>query len=265
MSTPKPERPRRAAPGPRRAASAEGRRDGALARPRSWARSDPGGGDGRCSGRRASATSRWPMSRGRRASPRRRCTTTSRTSPTCTPRSPWRGSRRSTRRWTRRRTRAGRSRSAWCGWPSWASSGWRRTSTRRTSMPTSTSTMRTTSSSTRRWTSSRSRSSAASRRPGRPTRDWRPKAASELLGGVLFSLIFTPGDAERRQPAAEGPRRAGEARDPAVPRRLLVARARRGPARLRAGSRRSSRAREARGEGQAGSTGASSSASSDGT
>ena len=45
-----------------------------------------------CSGRRGSATSRCRMSRGRRASPRRRCTTTSRTSPTCTRRSRSRGS-----------------------------------------------------------------------------------------------------------------------------------------------------------------------------
>ena len=133
------------------------------------------------------------------------------------------------------------------GWRSWASSGWRRTSMRRISMRTSTSTRRTTSSSTRRWTSSRSPSSAASRRPARPIARLSPKAASELLGGVLFSLIFTPGRERRDSPLPEGPGRAREAGDPAVPRRLLVARAGRGPAALRrraVASRRPSRARD---------------------
>ena len=40
------------------------------------------------------------------------------------------------------------------------------------------------------------RSSAASRRPARPIRGCRPRAATELLGGILFSLIFAnPGAA----------------------------------------------------------------------
>ena len=53
-----------------------------------------------------------------------------------------------------------------------------------------------------------------------------PKAASELLGGILFSLIFAR--VRRPPPTAPCPADrvgAGEARDPAVPARLLVARA----------------------------------------
>ena len=63
---------------------------------------------------------------------------------------------------------------------------------RRTSMRTSTSTTRTTSSSTRRWTSSRSRSIRSFAEAGPADARLSAKAASELLGGVLFSLIFAP-------------------------------------------------------------------------
>ena len=58
--------------------------------------------------------------------------------------------------------------------------------------PTSTSTTRTTSSSTRRWTSSRSPVIRCFAEAGPADPQLAPKAASELLAGVLFSLIFAP-------------------------------------------------------------------------
>ena len=74
---------------------------------------------------------------------------------------------------------------------------------RRTSTPTSTSTTPITSSSTRRWTELQEPVVRCFVEAGPPDPRLSPRAASELLGGVLFSLIFAPSEVTSDSPLPE--------------------------------------------------------------